>query len=125
MRPWSRPWRQTRRRRRDLTHTPRRPKRNQKRAAEKAERIARREAKREARRGQPVEDASNIVPEGVVSEVKSAPYAERNSRRAAKAIPDEVLEAVEQATGSGGRRGSRRIVVIEGGGERSFQANGW
>ncbi len=82
-----------------------RPKKSKtERAAEK------RDSKREAKRRKMMDDA-NGVPEDVVATVKSL----KNNRKSAQDVPDEVISAVEAATGRdiSSRRG--HVVYIERG----------
>jgi hypothetical protein len=74
----------------------------------KAERkLEKRDAKREAKRRKMMDDG-NGVPEEVIATVKNI----KRSRQSAQAVPDDVISAVEEATG-GSRRG--RVVYIERG----------
>ena len=103
------------------------------RAAEKAEMRALKKAeKREAKRGKSIEeDNSGVADDDVVAAVKSAPAGGRNSRTGRREVPDEVVQAVEEASANDGRRG-RGVVTIgsPSGGQRTYvvpreEASGW
>ncbi|HET7679068.1 MAG TPA: hypothetical protein VFK79_02920 [Xanthobacteraceae bacterium] len=87
--------------------------RAERRAADRAERTARREAKRQKM----IEGANGGVPEEVATTVRSLRDGQdsrrtRNADRARSVVPDEVVEAVEQAAASETRgRRSREVVV--------------